>query len=195
MPAAISVLRILLLILLPGCWAPWGSFFPLICSLGLCPMYWGILSGSPPNTVEGTVISTSPGPHLGADVLLVLCRGVRRKPFLAFSLQLRVGGNPTHLLSSSGSRETRDPGSCLCQDSEASPAFQALSASWREWGGGGAAVAFLWRGRWVKLQVAGRHNVFQLLIVLEPISHSSCLRTGSLLVYFHIPTYLMNMSE
>ena len=95
-------------ILLPGCWAPHGSFFSLVCSFRLCPRYWGILSGSIPKVVEGTVVSTSPDHSLAADRLPVLLWSTRRKPFLVFSpLQLRVGSNSTHLLSSSGTRETR----------------------------------------------------------------------------------------
>ena len=50
----------------------------------------------------------SPGHSLAADRLPVLQGSTRRKPFLVFSpLQLRVGSNSTHLLSSSGTRETR----------------------------------------------------------------------------------------
>ena len=180
MPTAISVLRVLLVILLPGCWAPLGSFFSFVCSLRRCPMYWGISSGSIPKAVEGTVVSTSPGHSLAADGLPVLWWGPRRKPFPVFSpLQLRIGGNSAHVLSSSGTRGT----SYTHRDLPPGP----LSGCWSLTNIPGIAclptAAFLGRGRCVKLQGEKMHDVSKLLISPEPpIPRSPCLRTSSLLV-------------
>lgn len=185
-------------ILLPGCWALHGSFFSLVCSFRLCPMYWGILSGSIPKVVEGTVVSTSPGHSLAADRLPVLPWSTRRKPFLVFSpLQLRVGSNSTHLLSCSGTRETRYTPKDLPHPQH------PLSGWWHLTNIPGTvcllqapAAALLRRGRWVKLQVEKMHSALRLLIFLEPpVPHSSCVRTSSLFVYSLISKCSMTITE
>lgn len=88
----------------PWLLGPLGIFFSFVCSLGLCSSYWGIFGGSIPKAEE-EIGTASPGPSLAADGLPVFRCRTTRKPVLVSPLQLKGGGNSTHLFSILRTRE------------------------------------------------------------------------------------------